>query len=77
MIVWPFIPKTLNCGPGSRNACPWLDRGKAHNNLGQLLGRMGDEALLLQLAAQVEQAAPWFDRLSPLARLEAASPAPH
>lgn len=43
----------------------------------QLLGRMGDEALLLQLAAQVEQAAPWFDRLSPLARLEAASPAPH
>lgn len=36
----------------------------------QCVGRMGDEALLLQLAAQVEQAAPWFDRLSPLARGE-------
>ncbi|MBI5718271.1 MAG: amidase [Burkholderiales bacterium] len=34
----------------------------------QCVGRMGEEALLLQLAAQVEQAAPWFDRLSPLAR---------
>lgn len=37
----------------------------------QCVGRMGDEALLLQLAAQVEQAAPWFDRLSPLARASA------
>jgi amidase len=33
----------------------------------QCVGRMGDEALLLQLATQLEQAAPWFDRLSPLA----------
>jgi len=31
-------------------------------------GRMGDDATLLQLAAQLEQAAPWFDRLAPLAR---------
>lgn len=33
----------------------------------QFVGRMGDEALLLQLASQLEAAAPWFDRLSPLA----------
>jgi amidase len=31
-------------------------------------GRMGDDATLLQLATQLEQAAPWFDRLAPLAR---------
>lgn len=34
----------------------------------QCVGRMGEEALLLQLATQLEQAAPWFERLSPLAR---------
>lgn len=34
----------------------------------QLVGRMGDEATLLQLAAQIEAAAPWFDRLSALAQ---------
>jgi len=33
----------------------------------QCVGRMGDEALLLQLATQLEQAVPWFGRLSPLA----------
>jgi amidase len=33
----------------------------------QFVGRMGDEATLLQLAAQLEVAAPWFDRLPPLA----------
>ena len=33
----------------------------------QFVGRMGDEATLLQLAAQLEGAAPWFDRLPPMA----------
>lgn len=34
----------------------------------QCVGRMGDEATLLQLAAQLEAAAPWFDRLPALAQ---------
>jgi amidase len=38
----------------------------------QFVGRMGDEATLLQLASQLEQAAPWFGRLPPLAHSPAA-----
>lgn len=34
----------------------------------QLGAAMGDEATLLQLAAQLEAAQPWFDRLAPMAR---------
>ncbi len=32
----------------------------------QLVGRFGDDTLLLQLAAQLELAAPWFNRTPPL-----------
>lgn len=32
----------------------------------QLAGRFGEDATLLALAAQLEQAAPWFDRVPPL-----------
>ena len=32
----------------------------------QLAGRFGEDATLLALAAQLEQAAPWFDRVAPL-----------
>lgn len=34
----------------------------------QFVGRFGSEDVLLQLAHQLEGAAPWFDKLSPLAR---------
>jgi amidase len=34
----------------------------------QCVGRMGDEATLLQLAAELESAQPWFDRLPAIAR---------
>ena len=32
----------------------------------QFVARMGDEATLLQLAGQLEQARPWFDRVPAL-----------
>lgn len=38
----------------------------------QFVGRFGSEDRLLQLAHQLEGAAPWFDKLSPLARAAAA-----
>ena len=40
----------------------------------QFMAPIGDEATLLQLAAQLEQAAPWFDRLPALASGDAAAP---
>ncbi|MDB5792343.1 MAG: amidase [Massilia sp.] len=42
----------------------------------QFVGRFGSEDKLMQLAHQLEQAAPWFDRVSPLAREGAGELAP-
>jgi amidase len=36
----------------------------------QLVGRPGDEATLLSLAAQMEAKRPWADKFPPLARTE-------
>jgi amidase len=32
----------------------------------QLVGRFGDEATLIRLSAELEQALPWADRIPPL-----------
>ena len=42
----------------------WTADGQQSLPIGvQFTGRYGDEATLLQLGAELEQAQPWFDRL--------------
>ena len=41
------------------------------------MARAGDEALLLQLAAQLEQADPWFTRVAPVVSQRLTADAPH
>lgn len=66
--VFSFMPNTQpfnNTGqPAMTVPLAWSADGLPIG--AQFVARMGEEALLLQLATQLEQARPWFDRTPPL-----------
>jgi amidase len=68
--VFEFIPWTpvINATGQPAMSVP-LGRNAAGLPIGMhFVGRFGDEATLYRLAAQLERARPWMDRLPPLAR---------
>ena len=52
--------------PGMSVPLHWTPEGLPIGT--QIVGRFGDEATLIRLAAQLEQARPWADKLAPIAR---------
>ena len=67
--LFAFMPNTQafnNTGqPAMTVPLAWSARGGLPIGM-QFVGRMGEEALLLSLAGQLEQARPWFDRTAPI-----------
>jgi amidase len=64
----PFTPLFNATGqPAMSVPLYWSDEGLPIGM--QFVGRFADEATLFRLAAQLEEAAPWFDRVPPVARV--------
>jgi amidase len=61
----PFTPLFNATGqPAMSVPLHWNDKGLPIGM--QFVGRYADEATLFRLAAQLERAQPWFDRIAPL-----------
>lgn len=63
---WP-TPYNMSGQPAMSVPLHWNAHGLPIGT--QVVGRFGEEATLLQLAYELEQAQPWFGRLAPLAQI--------